>query len=138
MVLHGIEGHGRTTWEHVKSSSEKVFWPNDLLPKELEKRGLYAKILSIEYDARMVPQESSFSSVSIDLRGLAMMRFLLSLGVGLQSPVIFICHSMGGLVYKSLTVAAQNYSIGALTDLDRIKAESLINNTIGNITISIS
>jgi protein SERAC1 len=85
----GAESHGA-------SPSSSVFWPADLLPADCPK----ARILTWGYDTRITKymvgavNKSSIFSHSKDLL------FALQRERELDKPIIFVAHSMGGIIVK--------------------------------------
>ena len=51
VLVHGLTGNRENTWTHKKHG---VFWPKDLLPKDLEEEGFPARIMTFGYDADVV------------------------------------------------------------------------------------
>ncbi|EEP82570.1 predicted protein [Uncinocarpus reesii 1704] len=98
VLVHGLNGSPYETWATKKSD---VFWPADLLPRTLAKEEL--RILTFGYDANV----SSFTGgVSRDrmhnfAEHLAAHLFAnRHLNGAVERPIIFICHSLGGLIVK--------------------------------------
>ncbi|RMD42293.1 hypothetical protein DV735_g2857, partial [Chaetothyriales sp. CBS 134920] len=79
VLVHGLNGGPYSTWATHKP---EVFWPVDLLPRMLEEQR--CRILTYGYDATV----AAFTDGTIQLKKAA------------ERPIIFICHSLGGLVVK--------------------------------------
>ena len=98
MLVHGLNGHPIKTWKRRKG-----FWPKDLLPTDYPE----ARIWSFGYDADFVSQKSFAQFSKIDILGLVLTasvdKDLLDHGSS-EQRLIFICHSFGGLVVKSVRV----------------------------------
>ena len=77
----------------------EVFWPQDLLPKELPK----ARIVTWGYDVQIENLLSKTSKSSIFQHALTLLSDLTSLRslpLDRTKPLIFIAHSLGGIVVK--------------------------------------
>ena len=112
--MHGLQGHPYKTWASRKGSRRSsssvsspssasrpstVFWPKDLLPTDCPD----ARILVYGYDTKIskylkgATNQNSILSHSKDL--------LFSLGRERDSerPLIFIAHSLGGIIVKEVS-----------------------------------
>lgn len=114
IFVHGLGGHSRKTWS--KNHDPALFWPELWLP--FEPGVSTARILTFGYDANWRGASRSVSNISDFAKELLFeMRFAkgrsgedLSLG---SMPIIFVVHSMGGLVVKKaflLGLHDENYS----------------------------
>lgn len=116
VFVHGLDGASHSTWTHQKEGHpDYFFWPEEL-GKVIPACGIW----SVGYAAGST--EIHKAGMLIQRRAHNLVSQLCVKGVG-QRPVIFICHSMGGLVVKSLIVA------GA-TPIDE-KHHRLVKNTRG-------
>jgi hypothetical protein len=131
VFIHGIQGHPEKTWTHGEKESPKsksglakifrrkkpvdsessgtthLFWPKDLLAKDLP----HTRILTYGYD----------SLVSKFFKGPANQSGILAHGEALLSaleisrrgfrerPIIFIVHSLGGVILKQASNAPINF-----------------------------
>ncbi|KAI9723232.1 MAG: hypothetical protein M1812_001114 [Candelaria pacifica] len=129
IFVHGLRGHPRQTWESTepqvaekRSSSpftkwlkrphsdeanspeskkkqdqeSSVFWPADLLPMKIPK----AQIMTYGHDADVIggPLQGA-NKDSITQRGRNLM-IQLEREIGNTSPIIFVVHSLGGIIVK--------------------------------------
>lgn len=96
VFVHGLGGGSHGTWRYGKEGDEDhFFWPEELaqdLPQ--------CRVWTVGYDADVL--RASGKGMVIGLRGLSVASLFESYGIGASKPVIFICHSMGGLVVKAL------------------------------------
>jgi len=96
VFVHGLTGNRESTWSH-----EKTLWPETLLPKELGEYGLQARIITFGYDANVVGMLETAGSNRLRDHGkslaedLALRRWQSRTS---RRPLIFVVHSMGGLV----------------------------------------
>jgi len=111
VFVHGLGGTSRQTW--CKDRDPSLFWPCEWLPQE---RGLRnARVTSFGYNAHFASFSSKGNILNIsdfakDL--LFKMRFATDQGerelnMG-SAPIIFVAHSMGGLVVKKAYILGQN------------------------------
>jgi protein SERAC1 len=91
--VHGITGNRENTWTH----ENKTFWPQDLLPVDF----INARVLTFGYDADTVklwgPPAGS-NSLRDNGKSLAYAIAEKRPGDAGNRPLLFIVHSMGGLV----------------------------------------
>lgn len=113
VFIHGLRGHPRDTWTHHASwtsvsnlrrikrkDNAGVYWPFDLLPKDFAE----ARILTYGYDSHLI---GGFSGVAnrcgISDHGQDLLAALEDIRrADPQRPLIFIAHSLGGLVVKEV------------------------------------
>lgn len=114
VFVHGLTGNSDSTWKHENA---KLPWPEELLARDMSD----CKILKYDYDI------SNIHSLGRDLGRLAA-NFLNELvnwrrdNADLdrpERPIIFVAHSLGGLLVKRILPESQSrnspYNIGALT-----------------------
>ncbi|KAH7130806.1 Alpha/Beta hydrolase protein [Dendryphion nanum] len=118
VFVHGLTGSREKTWTH----SNSVFWPGALLPEDIPR----ARIMTFGYDADVVRFWSIASSNRLDDHGKSLAYAVLDQRdddvVG-KRPIIFIAHSLGGLVCEE----ALNLSS------KRPALQSILPNTLGII-----
>ncbi len=111
IFVHGLGGTSRQTWS--KNRDPTLFWPGEWLPQERNTRD--ARITSFGYNAHFASTSSKDNILTIsdfakDL--LFKMRFATgSAERGLNMgtvPIIFVAHSMGGLVVKKAYILGQH------------------------------
>jgi hypothetical protein len=100
VAVHGLNGHFEKTWEAKTLSGQKVNWVKDFLPQQMP----YARIMSFGYNSTVL-----FSKTAADIGTYAeqLLEDLISYrGLLMRRPIIFICHSLGGIVVKKVCVTS--------------------------------
>jgi triacylglycerol esterase/lipase EstA (alpha/beta hydrolase family) len=94
VAVHGIMGDAYTTWTH----SNGHFWLRDSLPEEVPG----ARIFSYGYPANVFLslEKGRIHDHAITL--LEDLRDMRKIPEDARRPIVFICHSMGGLVVKKV------------------------------------
>jgi hypothetical protein len=98
VAVHGLGGHWKQTWI---GASDRL-WLRDFLPRQLSDSGIKSRIMSYGYDS-----DTAFSKSVTDIDDAASM-LLDRLEGDRQSvdergrPVVFIAHSLGGIVVKKV------------------------------------
>ena len=119
VFLHGVGGGSCQTWTH--GGRPDTFWPLDWLSTEHVLRG--TRISSFGYNTQLTSNDPDrlldISDHAKDL--LAKLRFgtgreSRSLNIG-RTPLIFISHSLGGLVAKKAFILAQSESNAAYAEI---------------------
>ncbi|KAK4451012.1 hypothetical protein QBC34DRAFT_459505 [Podospora aff. communis PSN243] len=115
VAVHGLNGHYLTTW----TADNDVLWLRDLLPSDIPK----ARIYSWGYDAR-THGASHLSLQYLYDHALDLVSALCrkrKLSNTMERPIIFVAHSLGGLVVKSALIHADAARQEALDDHRAIK-----------------
>lgn len=106
VFVHGLNGHAYNTWA---THNPEVFWPTDLLPSALEEQ--HCRLLTYGYDAQVTAFSDGASKDKIHNHAEHLASRLVanrSLKRALERPIIFVCHSLGGLVVKRCLVHSKN------------------------------
>ena len=99
VAVHGLQGHYQKTW----TDQNRKLWLQDFLPLALPA----ARIMSFGYNSAVIATKSI---AGIDefarqlLEGLEQKRK----GGAEAKPIVFICHSLGGVVVKKVTLVADS------------------------------
>ena len=105
VFVHGLDGHPGSTWT---SEKDGVFWPAQLLPPILAEEK--ARILVYGYDANVTPSMDGAAIMTKDRihnhaeQLLAVLYGNRRKNKATERPIIFIAHSLGGLVVKAALV----------------------------------
>ncbi|KAF1811247.1 hypothetical protein P152DRAFT_474853 [Eremomyces bilateralis CBS 781.70] len=94
VFVHGLTGNRESTWT---DRTANVFWPKDLLAKDLPK----ARVITFGYDADIVRGLSTAGNGTLRDHGKALAEDLAMRRKRTDSnlrPLIFVAHSLGGLV----------------------------------------
>jgi hypothetical protein len=99
VAVHGLGGHYEDTWTWKPAKGKDATpcnWVKDLLPADVSN----ARIMSFGYDSAVA---FSKSIGDISIFGEQLLQFILLKRESEQQkrrPIIFVCHSLGGLVVK--------------------------------------
>ncbi|OKP07146.1 Protein SERAC1 [Penicillium subrubescens] len=96
VAIHGLNGHYFQTWATPVSDGREVNWLKDLLPKQIPN----ARIMSFGYNSAV---QMSKSAGDISLFADQLLEDLFIRRQRQEEPgrpIIFICHSLGGIVFK--------------------------------------
>ncbi|KAG7403952.1 Nephrocystin-3 [Fusarium oxysporum f. sp. raphani] len=115
VAIHGLNGHREKTW----TAENGIHWLRDLLPDDAPR----ARILSWGYDANTHAASGTSSLFLYDhartlVADLSRKRKLTNSS---QRPIIFIAHSLGGIVVKSALIHSDAARQGALLDQRSVK-----------------
>lgn len=97
IAIHGLNGHYSKTWTAVTATGE-VNWLRDFLPEQIPN----ARVLAYSYNSAV---QFSKSMSGIDTFAEQLLEDLMSwrvTQVEKDRPIIFICHSLGGIVFKQV------------------------------------
>ncbi|MDI1492328.1 MAG: hypothetical protein OHK93_003541 [Ramalina farinacea] len=95
VFIHGLGGGSRKTW--AKNDDPELFWPGEWLPRDDDFQNV--RILTFGYDADWGKK----SILNVQDFGKSLLYALKDAPTGSraqQCPIIFVCHSLGGLVAK--------------------------------------
>jgi protein SERAC1 len=94
IFVHGLGGDATQTWSATGEPAD--FWPR-WLAQELPT----ANIWSAGYDSSPLTSASSGGGLSLQIRSSSLLDYFLSNKIG-QRPLIFVTHSLGGLLVKQI------------------------------------
>jgi len=123
VFVHGLHGDKIKTW-----SKDRICWPRDLLKEDLPN----ARILSWGYDARAMGFLDAAGQQSVAAHAMQLLADLSRrrrTAEEMQRPIIFVCHSLGGLIVKD--ALAQSYHESRQEPIVRPKIASIKPKTMG-------
>ncbi|KAL4926264.1 LipA and NB-ARC domain protein [Aspergillus undulatus] len=108
VFVHGLNGHPHRTW---LSSKTNTFWPVDLLPNVLSQNRV--RILTYGYNANVTSFTDGTSKDRILNHSETLAASLAAnrtIKNCTERPIIFVCHSLGGLVVKRALIYSRSIS----------------------------
>jgi hypothetical protein len=117
VAVHGLQGDLYQTWTHENGT----MWLESILPDKIP----YARIMTFGYNSAIAfsSSEAMLEDKSMELiNRLSMKRT--SVGNGSTRPIVFVCHSLGGILVKKALILAHERSSDThyRTILDNTKA----------------
>ncbi|UZP35142.1 hypothetical protein NXS19_002958 [Fusarium pseudograminearum] len=115
VAVHGLDGHWRRSW----TATNNVFWLQDLLPVEIP----CARIFSYSHDSRTRGSETPLDW-DISDHATALLTTLSTerrLTQTERIPILFIGHSLGGIILKAALLKAELARVGHLEHFKAIK-----------------
>ncbi|PVH83321.1 hypothetical protein DL98DRAFT_569779 [Cadophora sp. DSE1049] len=102
VAIHGLNGHYLNTWTTTDAAGQKVVWLKDLLPKQLPD----ARIMSYGYNSALQFSKSVAGIGTFAEQLLEDLRSWRGTQAERDRPIVFICHSLGGIVVKQALIRA--------------------------------
>ncbi|KAL3123787.1 hypothetical protein niasHT_010000 [Heterodera trifolii] len=98
VFIHGLRGSAFRTWRQKDRPNERttLFWPKDWLAVDLKES---VRMIAVDYSSRFF--QLSKSMETFEARAQLFAEEFKRNGIG-ERPIVFICHSMGGLLVKQL------------------------------------
>lgn len=158
VFVHGLRGHPFGTWRTDMGSSlegSNDVWPDVLLRPDLQANSVRARIVTLGYEAGMVSWSSPWPSLSLQERARVMLNALDaanigrklsvdpngdSVTVGSTRSVIFVAHSMGGLLVKKMLLLASErdaQSEASRNDVTSFSRPNLAKSTAGVVFLAV-
>jgi len=114
VFIHGLHGDSKATWTKSAVFGTSIFWPESLLPQDIPD----ARILSYGYDANIAhfwarPADNRLDTYSNDL--FAQLNNKRENTPSAARPLIFVVHSLGGIVLANALVDAASNSYSSLS-----------------------
>ena len=116
VLIHGLGGDRTGTWTERTADAERIpcFWPKDLLPIDLPD----ARIITWGYAAATIKALNVVSIANPTQHAGKLCSELASLRVGVvDRPILFVAHSMGGIVVKKALLNSQDSNIDSIAPL---------------------
>ena len=99
VAIHGLNGHYQKTWSATGPSGEQVNWLKDLLPRQIPN----ARIISYGYNSAVQSSKSVTVTETFAEQLLEDLMSWRNTHAEQSRPIIFICHSLGGIVFKQVS-----------------------------------
>ncbi|KAB5514886.1 hypothetical protein GE09DRAFT_980434, partial [Coniochaeta sp. 2T2.1] len=115
VAVHGLNGHQNKSW----TADNGVNWLRDLLPHDIPR----ARVLSWGYDAN-THSSSRISCQYLYDHARTLVSDLCRKRRLTNRPIIFVAHSLGGIVVKSALIHADTARQGALLEHRSIKVST--------------
>jgi len=100
VALHGLNGHYYNTWCGRRQNTDQQY---NWLEEDLRIAVPNARVLSYGYDSAIFSKSISDITTFADQLLEALMRTRSS-AADAKRPLIFICHSLGGIVFKKVSL----------------------------------
>ncbi|EQC41023.1 hypothetical protein SDRG_02080, partial [Saprolegnia diclina VS20] len=121
VFIHGLLGCAYETWIggdniHAPDASTPV-WANDWLVADLRAKGLSPRVVSLGYDSKIFASESNFETLCLEDTSRDLLQKLQKAQVGTSNrPVVFVTHSLGGIVLKKMLSDAPDHDMASLPE----------------------
>ncbi|KAI1772656.1 hypothetical protein F4818DRAFT_453453 [Hypoxylon cercidicola] len=118
VAIHGLNGHREKTW----TADNGVHWLRTLLPKDLPN----VRIVTWGYDANTHSRDRMNCQYLYDhaLELVADLTRMRTLTNSTERPIIFVAHSLGGIVVKSALIHSDAARQGALYEHRSVKTST--------------
>jgi hypothetical protein len=111
IFIHGLTGHREKTWT---AAGETEPWPKSLLPKDLPT----ARIITYGYDADVLRLTKPAGQNTIREHAKTLINDLSGIRTdAVGRPIIFVVHSLGGLLIQDALLICTNPNNKAQTDI---------------------
>jgi hypothetical protein len=105
VAIHGLNGHYLKTWTDEKTG---VNWLSDLIPRIIKN----ARVMSFWYNSKVQFSKSKSGILEFADQLLGSLIASREGYVEEQRPIIFLCHSLGGLVFKQVRCSRKHMFCG--------------------------
>ncbi|KAI2466720.1 hypothetical protein F4781DRAFT_404907 [Annulohypoxylon bovei var. microspora] len=99
IAVHGLGGSWQTTWSAGRGDNPTI-WLRDRLPEVLARINVRPRIRAFGYDAKYIFTSSTSNPESCAEDLLTRIRIARQTEEERQAPIIFVAHSLGGLIVK--------------------------------------
>ncbi|KAL8375128.1 hypothetical protein RB599_001725 [Gaeumannomyces hyphopodioides] len=108
VAVHGLGGHRTRTWQHPET---RAYWLQEFVPADIKN----ARVVAYGYNSAVA---FSKSTAGVEDFARDMLERLKTVRQDSDRPIIFICHSMGGLVVKKALILAheRRHIYGTIAD----------------------
>ena len=139
VAVHGLNGHREKTWTCNETSGDDVLWLRDLLPNRIPG----ARVWTWGYDSRTHTRSHRdyLTTKKLYDHGRELVFDLEVARRGSKShqrPIIFIAHSLGGIVVKNVSPICPSTILSAITnDVEQLVWIDSYNNRLSCILIEL-
>jgi len=112
VAVHGLGGHWQSTW----TGEDGAVWLRDRLPGILAEANIVARVRSFGYDSTTALSRSVGDLQTAGQSLLLRLRDFRTTEQQMATPIILVCHSLGGLVAKEVTRQPAPTSVLAADD----------------------
>jgi hypothetical protein len=106
VAIHGYGGGFDSTWNSIGPSGQQVNFLRHLLPETIPN----SRILSFGYDSKRLIRESGIRLSAIGKDLLIGLESIRKSSFQRVRPLIFICHCIGGIIFKDASFHRPNWS----------------------------
>lgn len=110
VAIHGLNGHRERTW----TASNGVNWLRDLVPSDIPKSRIMSygyNVNVFDHDGHGLNQQSVYDHARTLVSDLVLKRQLTETE---RRPIIFVVHSLGGIVLKAALIHSDSCRTGSL------------------------
>ena len=119
VLVHGAFGHALNSFaSHYTEPANEFIWPCEALARPLEEAGVYPRIMTFGWDADAWLNPNRGTPHSCD----DLIRALKERTAGIQLPLFFISHGVGGFLVKEAVSETINYDFNFQHFVNPVKA----------------
>lgn len=104
VFVHGLLGCPFETW--TCGQEEGTVWAQEWLLEDMKSEGLNPRVLSVGYDSQLLASGSVWRPMCFEDTGNEILAQLNAARVGSDRPVVFVTHSLGGVLLKQVLMAS--------------------------------
>lgn len=105
VLIHGLNGHAQRTFTHPETF---VYWPQDILPEKVPT----ARVLTYGYNSSTKNISEGQNVLDIALQLMVNLKDYRRGKTEKQRDIVFICHSLGGIIAKKAILLHQSSEEG--------------------------